>query len=113
MGRLDEARRHGEELHRHFPDDSYVLNALGAVYIRLSIRDHDLDLARKAEDCFLRAAEGDPGTRDNLRQLRTLISDLDELCTLLEEAGDTQSADAIKDQRLRVEQHLARLAATP
>jgi tetratricopeptide (TPR) repeat protein len=109
IGRLDDARRHGEELDRRFPDDSFVLNALGAVYVHLSVRDRDVVLARKAEDCFLRAAERDPGARDNLRQLRTLISKLGDLCELLEEAGDTHSAEAVKAQRLRVEQHLARL----
>ncbi|MGH3010223.1 MAG: hypothetical protein ACRDMY_00020 [Gaiellaceae bacterium] len=110
IGRLDDARRHGEELDRRFPDDSFVLNALGAVYVHLSVRDRDVVLAKKAEDCFLRAAERDPGARDNLRQLRTLISKLDDLCELLEEAGDRHSVEAVTAQRLRVEQHLARLA---
>lgn len=112
IGRLDDARLHGEALNRLFADDAYVLRALGAVYVRLSVRDQDVALANKAEDCFLRAAERDPGARDNLRQLRTLISNLDDLCVLLEEAGDTHSAEAVRAQRLRVEQHLARLAGT-
>lgn len=110
IGRLDDARVHGEALNRLFPDDAYVLRALGAVYVRLSVRDRDVSLAEKAEECFVRATERDPGARDNLRQLRTLISKLDDLGELLEEAGDRHSVEVVTAQRLRVEQHLARLA---
>jgi tetratricopeptide (TPR) repeat protein len=74
IGRLDDARVHGEALNRLFPDDAYVLRALGAAYLRLSVRDRAVALAEKAEECFVRAAERDPGARDNLQQLRTLIS---------------------------------------
>jgi tetratricopeptide (TPR) repeat protein len=109
IGRLDDARLHGEALHGLFPNDAYVLRALGAVYVRVAVRDRDVALAEKAEDCFVRAAESDPGARDNLRQLRTLLSKLDELYELLEAAGDMGSAEAVRTQRLRVEQHLARV----
>jgi len=53
-----------------------------------------------------------PGARDNLRQLRTLVSKLGDLCQLLDDSGDVHSAEAVRGQRLRVEQHLARLEGT-
>lgn len=108
-GRLDEARQHGEQLVGRFPDDPFVLNALGAVYINLALRDADLALSQKAEHCFLRAAEFSPGTRDRLKQLRVFARGLDELYALLVGAGDGEAGAAVASQRQRVEEHLLRL----
>ena len=112
LGRLDEARHHGEELLQRFPEDSYVLNALAAVYGRLSVRDADLALAEKAEELSLRSTELAP-ERNGLRLLQDLLQTLDDLCTVLEEAGDTASGEIVMAQKRRVARHLARLTAPP
>lgn len=110
LGRLDEARCHGEELLRRFPEDSYVLNALAAVYGRIAVRDADIELAEKAEELSLRSTELEP-ERNGLRPLQELLSTLEDLSTVLEGAGDAASLEAVGVQKRRVAGHLARLTA--
>lgn len=110
LGRLDEARCHGEELLRRYPEDSFVLNALAAVYGRLAVRNADVALAERAEELSLRSTELEP-ERNGLRLLQDLLRTLEDLATVLENAGDTTSLEAVRTQKQRVARHLARLTA--
>lgn len=109
LGRFDDARQHGEALVDHFPDDPYVLNALGVVFVKLSVRDGDVNLAARAEDCFARAAAQAPDTRDSRKNLCDLAQALAELSDMLARAGDQASVDAVEAQRERIGRHLERL----
>jgi tetratricopeptide (TPR) repeat protein len=57
LGRVEEARVHGDELEARHPDDPYVLRTLAAVYREMS--DDDEEFGDRARVLFLHACELD------------------------------------------------------
>src|SRR5262249_33938394 len=83
LDRLDEARLEGEALLALHTDDSWVPSAVGRVYKALFDRDDDPTLLGRAESCYRRAAELQPGDRNIVKELRSLIARYDALAEAL------------------------------
>jgi tetratricopeptide (TPR) repeat protein len=83
LDQLDEARREGELLLAIFPDDSWVLFAMGRLFKELAIRDRDPQLLDRAQGYYDRAAALQPGRRDILAELKSLVAAYDNMADQL------------------------------
>lgn len=73
LGRLEEARREGEELIRIFPDDSHALFALARVFRDMFEREREPTLLDQAALFYTRATALQPPERNIVRELRALV----------------------------------------
>ena len=85
LDELDDARQEGEALLERYPNDSFVLFALGRVLKDLARRDRDPAMLERAQRCYRRAEELQPGDRNIVAELRSLISLYDELARQLQQ----------------------------
>lgn len=97
LGALEASRAEGDALLELYPNDPFVLRALGAALRDIAARDSDPVALERAEQCFRRAAEVDPGERDVARELRSLIALYDKLAIDLARPHLSEKARQIEE----------------
>jgi tetratricopeptide (TPR) repeat protein len=102
LGELDQARREGESLLQLHPDDSWVLFAVGRVFKGLYERDGNPEFLDRSSAYTRRAAELQPGARNIVAELRSLVE-------LYEILAENRRAPEIAEKARALEQHIARL----